>query len=155
MTISKEQLMFRLDLSPEQFKDYVSIAGLKFKDQYSEQEISLLNAIEQTPRSPQTHRREGIGSGTVTRTRQLSVPHKPYDIGEFELDAVDVSQIEDAITQNQQAYEAFKGFLLKQARAEGEALGKQISVEFREAISRGRAKGAYESLGKPTGDSAA
>ena len=45
MTISKEQLMFRLDLSPEQFKDRLSIAGLKFKDQYSEQEISVLDAI--------------------------------------------------------------------------------------------------------------
>jgi hypothetical protein len=155
MTISKEQLMFRLDLSPEQFKDRLSIAGLKFKDQYSDQEISVLDAIGQTSRSPQTHRRKVTRSGTVTRTRQLSAPHKPYDIGRFELDAVDVSQVEDTIAQNQQAYEAFKDFLLQQARAEGEALGEQISVEFRDAIARGRAKGAYESLGKPTGGSAA
>lgn len=155
MTISKEQLMFRLDLSPEQFKDRLSIAGLKYKDQYSEQELSVLDAIGQTSRSPQTHCRKVTGSGTVTRTRQLAVPNKPYAIGRFELDAVDVSQVEAAITQNQQAYEAFKDFLLQQARAEGEALGEQISVEFRDAIARGRAKGAYESLGKPTGDSAA
>ena len=149
MTISKEQLMFRLDLSPEQFKDRLSIAGLKFKDQYSEQEISVLDAIGQIPRSPQTHQHKATETGTITRPRQISVPHQPYDIGRFELDAVDTTQIENAIAQNQQAYEAFKDFLLQQARAEGEALGEQISVEFRDAIARGRAKGAYESLGKP------
>ena len=147
MSMRKEELMFQLNLSPEQLKDRVAIAGLKYKEQYCDQEVALIEAIH-PPSTPSSAPPEVSGSGAMVRCRKLAVSHQPYAIEQFELEQVDVSQVEAAIAQNQDAYTAFKDFLLKQARAEGEALGEQISIEFQDAIARGRAKGAYEALGK-------